>query len=202
MYETPTQGVRLVVPSVLALTTLIERGVVSIAEDGHGRRRITVAPTPVPTETPSGPKMSIGEDEFFELLGQQGPLLPSLLKGFLAKAEALGVYVERQGGLNLKHTSPAGQPLNMATITKGGVVDTGVSTWWGRESAGQTYNESLRNLMGGSLIAVKIGATPVLRGADGKMPRLSDLLPQHEEGWLLAMERYILDNLAASRVDE
>jgi hypothetical protein len=34
------------------------------------------------------------------------------------------------------------------------------------------------------------------------MPRLSDLLPQHEQAWLDAMEQYIRESLAASPAGE
>jgi hypothetical protein len=142
--------------------------------------------------------MGIGEDEFFELLGQRDPGLPDVLKAFLAKAEAFGVYADLQGGLNLKHSSPIGRALNMGTIEKGGIVDTGPSTWGDRRSLGQTYNENLAKLIGGSVIEAKNGDAG-LRTSTGRMPRLSDLLPQHEQAWLDGMERYIRESLAASQ---
>jgi hypothetical protein len=115
----------------------------------------------------------------------------------LAKAEAFGVYADLQGGLNLKHTAPTGRPLNMGTITKGGIVDTGPSSWLPRRSPGsKRYNENLAGLIGGSVNESKNGDSFLLTAA-GKMPRLSDLLPQHEQAWLDAMEQYIRDSLAA-----
>jgi hypothetical protein len=138
----------------------------------------------------SGGRAAIAEEEFFELLGQREPRFPGLLRSFLAKAESLmGVYTDFQGAMNLKYASPTGRPLNMATITKGGVVDTGPSTWWDRRALGQSYNEKLAKLIGGS-----VNEKGELRIA-GKMPRLSDLLP-HEQAWLDAMEQYIRDVLA------
>ena len=64
-------------------------------------------------------------DDFFQVLGQKDSRLPEILKSFLAKAENFGVYADMQGGLDLKHSSPIGRPLNMGTIAKGGIVDTG-----------------------------------------------------------------------------
>lgn len=197
VYETPATGVRLVVPSVLAQTVLLERGVVRIGDVPAGQRLIVEPPTSGPTKQASGRRMGIGEDEFFELLGQKDTGLPEVLKVFLAKAEAFGVYADLQGGLNLKHASPTGNPLNMGAITKGGIVDIGPSTWWGNKAAARTYNETLAKLIGGSVIEVKNGEDFVLR-VEGKMPRLSDLLPQHEQAWLDAMEQYIRESLAAS----
>ena len=62
----------------------------------------------------------------------------------------------------------------------------------------RTYNESLAKLIGGSVIEVRDGKDFVLRIGNNKMPRLSDLLPQHEQAWLDAMEQYIRESLAAS----
>jgi hypothetical protein len=198
VYEAPVPGVRLVVPSVLAQTELIERGVVRIEGDGTAGVRVVVEPVSWTSNAPSGGHMGIGEDEFFELLEQRDPRFPELLKSFLAKAEAFGVYADLQGGLNLKHTSQVARPLNMGTIDKGGIVDTGPSTWWNRRLLGRSYNEKLAKLIGGS-VKETINGESGLRTAAGRMPRLPDLLPQHEQAWLDAMEQYILrDSLADS----
>jgi hypothetical protein len=140
--------------------------------------------------------MGIGEDEFFEFLGQKDPSLPEILKAFLAKAEAFGVYADIQNGLNLKHASPTGKPFNMGTIYRGGIVDTWASTFSGTRSAEKTYSENLAKLIGGSVKEMKNGQL-FARTKEGRMPRLSDLLPQHEQAWLDAMEQYIRESLAA-----
>jgi hypothetical protein len=110
VYETPATGTRLVVPSVLAQTVLVERGVVRIEGIPAGQRVIVELPTSGPTNKSPLRRMGIGEDEFFELLGQRETHLPEVLKAFLAKGEALGVYADMQGGLNLKHASPSKHP--------------------------------------------------------------------------------------------
>jgi hypothetical protein len=194
VYETPANGTRLVVPSVLAQTVLLERGVVRIEGD-----RLTVEPpTSGSAKQPTGRRMGIDEDEFFELLGQRDTRLPEVLKTFLAKAEAFGVYADMQSGLNLKHASPTEHPLNMGTISKAGFVDTGPSTWFGREAVGRPYSESLARLIGG--FVNEAGKKPDfgLRTGARRMPRLSDLLPQHEQAWLDAMEQYVRETLTTS----
>jgi hypothetical protein len=197
VYETPVAGARLVIPSVLAQTVLVERGVVRIADEvRQGQRLIVELPLPSSPEAPVDKRMSIGEDEFFEVLGQRYPQLPQALKSFLSKAEALQVYSELKGGLNLKHASKAKNPLNMGTITKGGIVDFGPSTWWGTKTSARAYNEKLATLIDGFVLEVKDGAHCVLRTAGGKMPRLSALLPLHEQEWLNAIQTYIGENLA------
>jgi hypothetical protein len=199
IYETPDPLVRLVVPSILAQTTLIERGVVRIESNGQTGSQVEIVAPPVkPTGGASGRRISLSEDEFFEQLAQRDPSLPDLLRSFLAKADALNVYTELKGGMSLKHSAPEGQPLNMGTITKDGYVDTGPSTWWGRKHIGQPYNLSLATRIGGRVNSAKGGEESALRTAAGKTPRLSDLLPQHEQVWLDAMERYIRESLADS----
>jgi|GEM_PF-4007396 len=47
--------------------------------------------------------MGFAEDQFYEVLGRTAPGMPDLLKVFVEKASALGVYAEFLGGLNLKH---------------------------------------------------------------------------------------------------
>jgi hypothetical protein len=141
-----------------------------------------------PEFTSSRPALS--EKEFFELLGWRNAHLPDALKAFLAKAKALGVYVDIQGGLNLKHPFP-GNALNLGTIRKDGYVDTGPSTWWGRTDIGRRYNDALAKRIGGSVQSIKAGKESAVRTANGRTPLLSDFLPQHEEHWLQAMQQYI-----------
>ena len=80
----------------------------------------------------------------------------------------------------------------MGTIAKGGIVDTGPSTWWDRKPFGLSYNKVLAGLFGGV-----VKGSGELRTADLKMPRLTDLLPQHEQAWLEAIEQYVQSNVAA-----
>lgn len=196
VYETPATGVQLLVPSVLAQTTLIERGVVRIEGDGRTGIRVIVEPTVSPPGDSLPDKgISLGEDEYFELLGRRNPRFPELLKSFLVKAQPLGIYADMQGSLNLKHSSPAGAALNMGYIEKSGIVVTEPSAWFGRKSQGLSYSETLAKLIGGNVFEAKNGDAG-LRTAASKMPRLSDLLPQHEQAWLDAMEQYVRECLA------
>lgn len=193
IYDAPMGG-RLVLPSILARTALIERGVVRV-ENAPGQARIVVEEATYRAASP--PRgIGIGEDEFYEILDARTPGSAAMLKAFIELADALGVYVDRQGGLNLKHPSPSGPPLNLATITKEGFVDTGPASWWGRNEAALLYNASLAAAIGGTVKDVKEGIQSVLRTADGRTPRLSELLPNHADAWLTAMQRYIETMLA------
>jgi hypothetical protein len=151
IYETPQTGLRIVIPSILAQTELIERGVVQI-ENGIGKvgQIVVREPAGKATKTLHDRSFGIGEDQFYEFLEQREPGVSATLKSFIANADPLNIRVERQGGLNLKHTSPKGNDLNLGTIDKYGFVDTSPATWWGRTAIGRRYNENLAAQIGGS----------------------------------------------------
>ncbi|HTP36015.1 MAG TPA: hypothetical protein VMJ75_27760, partial [Candidatus Acidoferrales bacterium] len=199
VYHTSSRPGRFIVPSVLAQTVLLERGVIRIAAtvpQDHGI--IIESPQDVSTQHRGTRGMSFGEDEFYDVLGQNAPGMADLLKAFVDKAAALDVYAEVLGGLNLKHASPSGNPLNMGSIAKGGFVDFEPSTWWGNKGAARAYNQTVARLVGGSLIERNDGQHFVVRVGNNKMPKLSALLPRHEQAWLDAIQRYIRECLADS----
>lgn len=189
VFEAPETSVRLVVPSVLAKTVLIERGVVRLENDS-----IRIEPVRTSPAQAAGARrraVSIGEDEFYELLAQKDPVAPELLRRFLERTDRIGVYVDRQAGLNLKHEGAGDRPLNLGTVRKDGFLDTGPASWWGRLPEGETYSATLAAAIGGKIGRMKSGTECTLRTANDKTPRLTDLLPKHEDLWLDAMERYI-----------
>lgn len=189
IYETPHADVRVVIPSVLAQTALIERGVVQIDDAAEGSTKKIVV-REAATSTGSKKAYGIGEDEFYELLDQAIPGASTPLKSFLEKAESLGFYVDRQGGLNLKRNVPNGNALNVASIMKDGRVDTFLSSYWKRHEIGNHYNLALAGRIGGKVSKSKTGETS-LRTAAGRLPFVTDLLPAHEEAWLKAIEDYV-----------
>lgn len=197
VYEVSGGTAKIIVPSILAQTALIERGVVRIEESASMGVKLSVGASSLPpSSAPKGRSFGISEDEFFDALSQRDASLPSSLKSFLAKADALGVYADVQGGMNLKHEVPQGRPLNLGTIRKDGYVDTGPSTWWDRAAIGQTYNDRLAALIGGYVQPAKSGTESAVRTSKKSTPKLSDFLPQHEEGWLTAIEAYLKDAAA------
>jgi len=189
VFEAPGAGVRLVVPSVLAKTVLIERGVVRVENDSIHIEPVRTSP--VHSAVPPRRAVSIGEDEFYELLAQKDPVAPELLRRFLERTDRIGVYVDRQAGLNLKHEGAGDRPLNLGSIRKDGFLDTGPASWWGRLAEGEAYSQTLADAIGGKVGRMKSGTECALRTASDKTPRLTDLLPEHEDLWLEAMERYI-----------
>jgi hypothetical protein len=203
IYDTPQIGLRLVIPSILAKTELIERGVIQIDSGIDRLAQIVVRePAGKSGKTTYDRSFGIGEDQFYELLEQREPGVSAILKSFIANTDALNIRVERQGGLNLKHTSPKGNDLNLGTIDKYGFLDTSPATWWGRTGIGRRYNEKLAAQIGGFVRNMKNGQESAVRTASGKTPRISDLLPAHEEAWLKAMDQYIRDSFEAANEGE
>jgi hypothetical protein len=201
IYGAPSSDERLVVPSILAQTLLLERGVIDIS--ALPAQQVTILPPRGSTVNSVAQRgMSFGEDEFYDELNERAPGMADVLKTFVSKAATLGIYPEVIGGLNLKHASPAGNPLNVGAITKGGLVDFGPSTWWGTKEAARKYNETVAQLLGGTIIERKAGSDFVVRIAGNKMPRLSLLLPKHEQAWLDAIEQYIKECVSAAKASE
>jgi hypothetical protein len=190
IFESPQKGTRLVIPSVLAKTVLIERGVVRLLSDAIRIEAERNSDTPLATDARRR-AVSIGEDEFYELLAQRDPEAPGLLRRFLEKADRSGVYVDRQAGLNLKHEGAGDRPLNLGTVRKDGYLDTGPASWWERVNEANAYNIALAGAIGGKVGPINQNQGCALRTRDDKTPRLTDLLPQHENVWLSAMEHYI-----------
>jgi len=192
IYETADQLTRFITPSVLAKTALIERGVVQIAETSKRDQQIIITSPDTFSQLADKPRsIGLGEDEFYELLDKRDPGISTALKNFLLKADARGVTADWQRALNLKHAFPEGNPLNLGTIDKSGFLETGPSTWWNRTRIGAAYNGALASLIGGFVRSTKDEKESAVRNAAGKMPRLADFLPKHEQAWLDAISAYV-----------
>lgn len=90
----------LAVPSTLARTVMIERGIVRV-EDGEA----TVHP--IPASAQKGPQ-SISSADFWDMMAKRDPSLPTAIRSFLSALEPLGVYPDLKASLNLK-LDPADQ---------------------------------------------------------------------------------------------
>jgi hypothetical protein len=193
IYETPIPGARLILPSVLAQTTLIERGVVQIDERAEALGRIMVAAdTPQPTHAVGRSALGLSEDEFLEIVDRNSPGAGQLLRSFLDEAADHGFYPDVKGTMTLKHDAPDGGAFNLAMIRKNLMFDTmpgytpkGAAN---RSEAGQRYVERLAELIGGEAKASRDGYT--LR-KHGRFPKITELLPEHATEWLAAMDEYV-----------
>src|SRR5713101_2710855 len=117
VFHMPGNGGLLVVPNTLALTRLIERGIVRI-ESGS---RASILPAPVTSPPPSHSSGSISSEQFFELMAQRNPRLPEALKQFIAELESFGAYAEFLRSLNLKWDGTS-RTYHLGLIQRDGAV--------------------------------------------------------------------------------
>ena len=200
IYDSPQSGVRIVVPSVLAETVLIERGVVRLENSTAQNIRIDSVEPTRSFSAGRAKRIGLSEDEFYERLRLAQPDLPAKVKSFVEDVSEFDVYTEFRGALNLKHTSVEGQPLNLGVITKEGHLDTEPSTWWERRPFGDAYNSTLATAIGGVVKISEDGQRSSVRTTAGKMPQISDLLPKHEQLWLDAVETYVEAYMASTAI--
>lgn len=179
-YRRAGSGDIVAVPHTLAQTVMIERGVLT-----WGDGVPTMAPPPAVSTAPK----TITEAKFYEELAKKDPNLPSAVKAFLKKAEALGVYPDFLSSLNLKvDVANATKPLNIGYIQKNGQLWTNPVNWLCGETVATRYAQRLADLIGGQ-VAIKDGIYLSTNGSSA--PLISSLLPAHEQAWIDAIAELI-----------
>jgi len=183
IWRNSATGELLAVPSTLAQTVMITRGIVTV-ENGMA----TVKPVPA---DPAVKPASISSELFFEALARTDPKLPALVLDFVRCVEPLGVFTEQRSSLLLKIEGPE-KPLNI------GYIDTKGQLWTdaGGAMPNQAYRDYLRtlaNLIGGR---VGSGTYPYVLDKTGAKPLVSALLPHHAASWRSA----IADLISATRL--
>jgi hypothetical protein len=171
----------LAVPSTLARTVMIERGVVRVQEG-------VAIVHPVPAEAQSGPQ-SISSADFWEKLAERDPALPGAVRSLLTALEPLGVYPDLKASLNLKvDLADRDKPVNLGYITKGGQFWTNPASWNIPERVWRPYFEALAAMIGGEVV---VGSESYVSSNGKSAPRIEQFLPQHQEALVAAMERMI-----------
>jgi hypothetical protein len=185
-------GAMIAVPSTLARTEMIQRGVVTI-EDGKA--------TVTASAEPEARGHSISQETFFEELAKQDATLPASIERFLRLVEPLGVYPEFKASLNLK-ADIAGFPraMNFGYVTRAGKLWTDTLSSLASSEISQRYNQSLAALTGGEVATSSSGHCYV--STNGKSaPAIGALLPKHAEAWAAAIGQAI-EALQASAAAE
>lgn len=174
IWRNSATGELLAVPSTLAQTVMITRGIVTV-EGG------TAIIKPVPVDLAAKPT-SISSELFFEELARTDAKLPALVRDFVRSLEPLGVFAEQRKTLVLKIEGPD-KPLNIGYINTRGRLWTDA----GGAMPDQAYREYLRtlaNLIGGK---VGTGTYPCVLDSTGAKPLVSALLPDHAASWRSAI---------------
>jgi hypothetical protein len=174
IWRNSATGELLAVPSTLAQTVMITRGIVTV-ENGIA----TVSPVLI---DPAAKPTSISSELFFEELARTDAKLPALVRDFVRSIEPLGVFAEQRKTLVLKIEGPD-KPLNIGYINTRGRLWTDA----GGAMPDQAYREYLRtlaNLIGGK---VGSGTYPCVLDSTGAKPLVSALLPDHAASWRSAI---------------
>ena len=183
-WRNPLTGEIVVLPSTLARTAMITRGIVTI----EGVAGVSIKPV---ATAPGTKPVTISEELYFEELDKKHPGLAALVKQFLVRLEPLGIYPDLMASLNLKADLPgAERATNFGYITKGGKLWTDTLAWTAPASIALVYNERLAELIGGEVAYTASGSSYV--STNGKSgPKISQFLPHHSDAWLEAVSNVV-----------
>jgi hypothetical protein len=183
-WRNPATGDLIALPSTLAQTVMITRGIVTV-ENGAALIK------PVAPASPEARPSSISEELYYEELAKRDPAMPDAVRGFLSRLEPLGVYSDLKASLNLKAELPGrSKPVNFGYITKSGKVSTDTLSWTTSPEIAIPYNQTLASLIGGMVGTTSSGHSFVSTNGTST-PKVSELLPGHAEGWAAAIARTI-----------
>lgn len=178
-----SSGAILAVPSTLAKTVIIERGIVRI-EGG------TVRVDPIPAETKARAQ-SISMSDFMALMAARDPALPDAINAMLDALAPFGMYADLKQTLNLKVDLPDyDKPVNFGYIEKQGKFWSNPAAWNAPEEVWRPYFDKLAELIGGHVIDEPGNRYVAISGKSA--PRITDLLPAHLDAWVAAIEAAIL----------
>jgi hypothetical protein len=181
VYQGASPDDLIVVPSTLAKTVMIERGIVRI-DDKRGE----VVPVKVEPKAKSNSKVdeiSITSEQFYESMRDRRADLPGVLKVFVNALADVDVYTMFNKSLNLMWDSPTGESVNLGFVEKTGTFYTNRS---GNSKVAQAYIEDLAKAFGGTTKIYEKGNGLVL--VDGKSPPIESLLDKQED-WMNAIIR-------------
>ncbi|MCK9541330.1 MAG: hypothetical protein M0R03_04785 [Novosphingobium sp.] len=172
----------LAVPSTLAKTEMIERGVVRV-EGGVATIH------PIPAAAQQGPQ-SISSADFWEMMAKRDPALPAAIRSFLSALEPLGVYPDLKASLNLKLDLPDQEkPINFGFIMKNGTFRPSPLSWTQSDAVWRPHFEELARMIGGTVIDEPNNKFVAVNGRS--TPRIEQLLPEHHNAWVAEIERVI-----------
>jgi hypothetical protein len=175
---------RLVVPSVVARTMLIERGVVrleaaGVVVDRPQQASRASAAAPVRAKT-------LSDEDFDAVMDARRPGLSAEIRDFAASLSPLGVWADQKRSLNLKVEQGGDRnPINIGYIQRDGRVQTNAVEWFAPPEIAQRYLERLASAIGGTVATSQHHFVSL----DGKSaPRIEQILPQHADAWREAIQ--------------
>ena len=175
-------GEYLIVPSTLAKTFIVERGIVRIDDQGA---KISAVKT-IPMSSSSSARMSITSEQFFNAMRERHPELPSQLKAFMDRLETIGVYSEFKKSLNFKWEPPTGKPVNLGYIMQNGQLWTDVSSSASMDNR-YTYLEKLAKVFEGEVLVSDKGVGFVT--INDKAPYIETVIDKFDD-WFEVIKAY------------
>ncbi|MGE4410066.1 MAG: hypothetical protein AB7D33_05790 [Sphingobium sp.] len=129
------------------------------------------------------------------MMAKRDPSLPAAIRSFLSALEPLGVYPDLKASLNLKLDLPDQEkPVNFGYIMKNGTFRPSPLSWTQPEEVWRPHFEELAKMIGGTVVDEPNNKFVAVNGRS--TPRIEQLLPRHQEGWVAAIER-VVRNLSA-----
>lgn len=172
-------GSVLAVPSTLAKTVMIERGIVRL-EGGDLR----VAPVPAETK-PRAQSLSMAD--FMAAMAVLDPGLPGWINALLEALEPLGVYPDLKASLSFKADLPDyDRPVNFGYLTRQGKFWTDTAALRLPGAIWRPYLQRLAELVGGVIIDEPKAHYVAISGRAA--PRITDFLPAHLDALVAAIE--------------
>jgi len=190
IFELPNQQF-LVQPRIVARTTNIDRGIVSI-EDGA----ILVKPPALQTIGQSvGKRTTISEEQFYEKLGETDPELPVRLRAFLERAESLGVFTETgTKSLLLRWRPNDSTKWSLGCIYQNGGYWTdnvnGPADSAGLLNLSHQFLSDLATIIEGGFVKKLPKPTSWYVATEKRVASIGDVLKK-EDQWIAAAERFI-----------
>jgi hypothetical protein len=171
----------LMVPTTLAHTVMIERGIVRLVQGV-----MTVEPTPKAAQPKA---QSISMEEFLEAMAKRAINLPDAINAFITALEPYGVYPELKAALTIKTFIPeCDKPVGFGHIERNGQFWPHLPSWV-PEHIWKPYFLTIAKMVGGELI-IKPGVRNVAVSKHAA-PRIDQLLPSHHDEMVAAIAQVI-----------
>ena len=180
-WRNPATGEFLVVPTTVAHTVMIERGIVRLVQGV-----LTVEPIPKEAHAKA---QSISMVEFWETLASRDAGLPAAIRAFLEALEPYGVYPDLKAALTIRAEAPEfDKPLSFGYIARNGQFWPHLPSWV-PEHIWQPFFNDIAALVGGEVVD-KPG-TRHIKVKGRSAPDIQQLLPAHQNALVGAIERVL-----------
>lgn len=172
----------LAIPSTLAKTVMIERGIVRF--EGAG---VKVEPVPIEVRARA---QSLSMQTFMAIMAERDPGLPAAINEFIIALEPVGVYPDLKATFSIKADLPNfNRPINFGYVDKQSKFWTNPVSSDLPEQVWRPYLETLATLIGGQVIDEPGNRYVAISGRSA--PRISDLLPHHLAAWVAAIGKAV-----------